>query len=118
MTELETIRAMLADADSDNDEIDVAIYEYVTGSLTGAIACPEYTTSLDAASSIGADELEGWTWVASTNDSGCHFNFYSPNPDHMRNLSRVIQSDFLPTAPRAICDARLQALEHVRKEKP
>ena len=146
MSAAQTICDMLADPESDDQEIAARIwcfdkgyiinedklnvygnyihsfqYSRENGKYINWCGYPElyrsynrYTTSIDAAMSIGHEELEGWTWVASTNDKGCHFNFYSPNPDHMRSLSRVMQSDFLSTIPRAICHAKTQALDYVR----
>lgn len=72
---------------------------------------PKYTRSRDALKSI---RPEGWTWVANTQDEGCHFNYYSPNPNHMRRLSRVMPSEYFPTEELAELHAIIQAIAYER----
>lgn len=76
-----------------------------------------YTTSLDAAMSIGHEELEGWgidIWER-TSVIATIYSPLSQNEEVEFDTPRVGQ---LPTMSRAICHARCQALDHVRKEKP
>lgn len=140
MTEAETILKLIEAVDPTDadklDEIDARVWCYINkkyfirsftyGNVIGIghgdhdtgtqlaqnyLSRPGYTRSRDALKAIRPD---GWTWVASTRDEGCHFNFYSPNPNHMRRLSAVHQSEFLPTEELAELHAIIQAIAHER----
>ena len=131
------ILKMLEDPDSDNDELNARIWcwernyrllEFDPGSpmidFDGASieyphtvyhhhACeiPYYTTSLDAAISIGAEELEGWLLNIEQSDSG-----FVAQLTYERMVGDNTWFAFdNETMPRAICHARLQAREYVRK---
>ena len=119
---MKTILKMLEDPASDNTDIDYLIWCFIEG--TEPVSPPgdygfigeKYTTSLDAAMSIGAEELEGWYWYASHN-----VGIYSVVM-HKGITKGKYDVEFLgevhSNMPRAICHARIQALEYVRKEKP
>lgn len=138
MTQAQTILSMLEDPESDNDELDARIWCFVNeytylGDHQIAKSIPRkmfkykdhkenekwcvcsekavnpymadlYTTSLDAAMSIGAKELEGWGYEAYGNDNCSFWMVCNTN----RNFECKIDCDDLP---RAICHARIQALE-------
>ena len=145
MTEAEKICGMLKDPDSCDDEIDANIQWFLNKEcwekegwifnenfrpprITKRVMAsmkprpPKYTTSLDAAMSIGAEELEGWAmtiesvlvtetvgdvdmpskimWDADIDKDGAGFGMNAGL-----------------TAPRAVCHARIQALEYLRREE-
>lgn len=133
MTPLETIYKMLGEPGHD-DEINAQIWCWVSGKpfvkigihpIAGhsmfyidydgremARGFCKYTTSLDAAMSIGAKELEGW-WITS-----CSVGWASI---HNHNIVYARKKTFVSpeiewNQPRAICHARLQALEYVREQ--
>ena len=147
---IEKILKMLEDPESENKEINARIYAFLRlhdnfnvyiheggGSVTyrhnswtednqsvlyHLFDMHNYTTSLDAAMSIGAEELEGWAmtiesvlvtetvgdvdmpskimWDADIDKDGAGFGMNAGL-----------------TAPRAICHARIQALEYLRREE-
>lgn len=128
MTETETIKKMLEDPESDNDEVNARIvcyiknHEYGLNPITKAhslkngyggwtsVRSRRYTTSLDAAMSIGAEELEGWDILLHGGTPyECVMILYS-------EMALVVRfsSDWLPEIPCAIAHARIQALEYVR----
>jgi len=126
----ETILKMLEDKDSDNDEVNARIWCFVNkytieildiwehGEFTvkerdghfdiGEV--PKGTTSLDAAMSIGAEELEGWMID--------NIQEYADNTFRviLRKMlsTSTVESGFLINLARAICHARIQALAYVR----
>lgn len=129
MTEAETIKKMLEDPDSDNDEVNarieccnrglkylgksgetacwVAVAKYSTKELLCGEHISKYTTSLDAAMSIGAEELEGWKMQTLEADKHSTANCRN-------DIGRKIWSEPCPNTPRAIAHARIQALEYIR----
>lgn len=126
----ETIKKMLQDPDSCNDELNARIwcwkggkgfvsankaffvgFQYSDDGETYKDApqvwAKDYTTSLDAAMSIGKDELEGWRL------SIAH-HLHTDWQIHMTNGETTVAKYSLPDMPRAICFARISALEYVR----
>ena len=79
---------------------------------------PKYITSLDAAMSIGAEELEGWfIQVFVNSESGEPTK--NGDVEYLADITRDNPyahktSPDLPDMPRAICHARCQALDYVR----
>jgi len=131
----QTILKMLEDSDSCDDELNARIcaetHSYLKGRYTfkelrgGHLAVYvnangleellyisdilNYTTSLDAAMSIGKKELSGWSWYASEHVGIKSFIMH-------RNMHNERLGEVHSTMPRAICYARIAALEYVRKE--
>lgn len=130
MSNVEIIKSMLEDPESDNDELNALIWcfehgkkylgktggagnnHWIDGHKSNELLCeqhiPDFVNSLDAAMSIGAEELEGWR--ISINDEGDHYqvNFYNIE------LDKIIQGYCCEILPRAIAHARIQALAYVR----
>ena len=125
MTNIETILKMLEDPESDKDEVNAWIWcferdtdillmskdkkgcRYFNGVCDSTNYPPKYTTSLDAAMSIGAEELEGWTIKVTQTGRGFTVSLTLPY-EYMTNIK-----DF-GDMPRAISHARCQALGFVR----
>ena len=135
MTNIETILKMLEDPESDKDELNARIWCWRYGKDFHSVARvsnsihvnwhPEnkddcgwsnlyynnndYVNSLDAAMSIGAEELEGWyirnLHCADNKIHACEF---------VHKTAGGVTSVSLPDIFSAICHARLQALDYVR----
>lgn len=122
------ILKMLADKDSCDDAVNARIWCFEHGEKFVAMAshicspCFEienhggvftteskYTTSLDAAMSIGVEELEGWVIHITQTGRGFSVTF---------TLIFKWQTDVKEgtNLPRAIAHARIQALEYVRSQ--
>ena len=123
---------MLEDPESDKDELNARIQWFIYGDawkkegwvFNKKFSPPRitkiyqmkpkpdnYTTSLDAAMSIGAEELSEWDiYINQYGDSGkffrCILSRYGPR--------KSVTAQYIPDMPRAICHARLQALDRVR----
>ena len=141
------ILKMLEDPESDNDELNARIWCFEQGakfvryrkktlvykdhpSMAGTVTASnipyyKYTTSLDAAMSIGAEELEGWqiTIRHSVPISGFQCVLISrmgpdaqriESPWSSRNSDGKLNCKQGLIMTRAICHARIQALEYVR----
>lgn len=127
---MKTILKMLEDAESDNDEVNVRISAmtknidvdyagtkphgyYFTKDRRGATftIAPKYTTSLDAAMSIGAEELEGFL-VRNHQLKNGEYEYWLQEKDGPWHTSILHTKDL----PRAIACACLQALEYVRNK--
>ncbi len=123
----ETILKMLEDKESDNDELNARLWcfenEFDPGvwvSYTNKSDDEDflkYTTSLDAAMSIGKEELDGKLIMFWCEDDGlgtfsCGY-YWDESVD--RPIGRI--GGQAHDLPRAICHARIQALDYVRKEK-
>ena len=151
---MKTILKILEDAESDDDELNARIWCFKNGkefvgksggtvfnpqpealfhaesktmifSLDNFGPIPEYTTSLDAAMSIGAEELEGWQFgIGHSPPIDCFqcrlTEKMGPDaeriesPWNSRNKNGTPNCQLGLTMNRAICSARLQALEYVR----
>ena len=135
MTEVETILKMLEDAESDNDEVNARIWcfehnyrllnfnpdspmvDYDGVCVTypysvyhyHKIELPKYTTSFNAAMSIGAEELEGFL-VRNHQLKNGEYEYWLQEKDGPWHTSILHTKDL----PRAIACACLQALEYVR----
>lgn len=109
MTQLKTIKAMLADADSCADELNARIWCWLKriewDDRHTSANFPQYTTSLDAAMSIGAKELKGIRMDISVEKSATA-SIYLRKPFH-----NWIRAEKLKNLPRAITLARIKALE-------
>lgn len=136
---MKKILEMLTDKDADRDEIDARIWcyqkQYIYVSkfycqkkedhvaveigdvpLNGELHTPKYTTSANAAMSIGKEELKGWSMVIVDDGQGgrgCVLQGkFSPN-----RFESPPSPNCTPTVIRAICHARLQALDCVRGQQ-
>ena len=126
------ILKMLEDAESDKDELNARIWCFenewdwnllkdgkerksdgsgeimqVYSSWREYRDVTKYTISLDAAMSIGAEELRGWVMDMTTLGQA----WIQPFEAFKKSKFEAIN---LPSLPRAICSARLQALDYVR----
>jgi len=137
--EVQKISDMIADKESDDDELNARVWcwlnefhyrhhNYLDSDrkkpLTTFTAMSNeghfekvhlinYTTSLDAAISIGADELEGWRVLIVEDEKGNFSCMYSKDG----KIFPPAQAAWLLTMPRAICSARIQALDYERKKR-
>lgn len=134
------ILQMLADNDSDNDELNARIYcflldyvfekmedhmfAYSHSKLTKCLVhnhggtaldnISDYTTSLDAAMSIGAEELEKWAINILTFEDRFEARIHLPERIAEDGNNWIYVSGCLSTMPRAIAHARIQAVEYMR----
>ena len=133
----DTIIKMLCDPESDNDELNARIYAYVgkmkyirvfkkrgtfqcyhpvykKTKVEFPYRCTKYTTSLDAAMSIGENELGGWhltRTVEMLDDESFIFSTAFTSADGETQFVSHIED-----LHRAICHARISALEYVRTQ--
>ena len=126
---MKQILKMLEDPESDKDELNARICCYNSdipyrpaqpGQRYGFRIVPNYTTSLDAAMSIGAEELEGWHLIRTVKAMASgrlvfktgfqKLGLDAPGLEHMfLTFENDIEDLFC-----AICHARCQALDYVR----
>ena len=136
MTPAEKILKMIEAVDPEDsdtlDEIDARFWCYLTeGGIEWndrhiSANFPKYTTSLDAAMSIGEEELQGWQFGIghSVPIDGFQCRLTEKmgpgaerieSPWQTRDSAGKLNCRQGLSMPRAICHARLQALEYVRK---
>jgi len=139
------ILKMLEDPDSDNVEINahiraethsyltidykftefecgkhIALYRSHSGAKERLYVSdiPKYTTSLDAAMSIGTEELEGWKMYIQPAIFSMGFNnpyvVFMHEGKKLTRANMVGGNKIISDMPRAICHARIQALEYMR----
>jgi len=126
----DTILEMLENADSCDEEVSIRIFAYLerydfgdckytgaknvalynNGQIVPGCGISEYTTSLDAAMSIGAEELEGWELIYLGIRGTWKCMFRDTNGQQIKTAHNQLE------AARAICHARCQALEYVRSQ--
>jgi len=143
MTPAETILKMLEDPAADCGELDARIWCFINkrnflshevydrGPVPRGVSTPPetikithdkglfyisnyYTTSLDRAMDIGAEELEDWRITINQHQN--YTDVTLVNRFHMFSAEMIFvtRGAYIMDTPRAICHARLQALEYVR----
>ena len=114
----ETILKMLEDPESDNDGVNGLIWAFTEGIellVYNKGTYPLYTTCLNAAMSIGADELEDFH--LRTIQARLHYAMLDLAIYEGDDPEICFRSSGISTLARAICHARIQALAYIRKDE-